>query len=327
MAGRIIHPPVHVATSLRCVANQLRKLLPDVQVIDIELNEGSLSQTSREQINADAEILLADGVPVVTAIMQEENKLRWVQSTWAGVEKIIKRLNPEKPLPSFVLTRSGGASFGKIMADYVMGYIIAHERHLFDMKEDQSKRTWVGSSRREFRPISGLSIGILGIGDIGKEVARCCKSMGMTVWGMVTRQPPEDRKCDAIDFYRTTGDLPEILTNCDHVCNILPSTSSTAGLLSAESFFINIGRGDVTTEADIVEAISSEWISGAALDVFESEPLPESSKLWALPNVHITPHISGSCITELCAEDFAKNYHRYVNKEPLKCVFRWGNLY
>ena len=150
-----------------------------------------------------------------------------------------------------------------------------------------------------------LTVGILGLGDIGKCVAKACKALGMTVWG-VGRQDKSYRQ-EFVDHYTTLSSLPEVLQSCDYVCNILPSTPTTKYLLSGNVLesgkdnhpvFINIGRGDVIDEKSLVYALNEGWISGAILDVFEVEPLPKESALWKMPQVVITPHVAGVSFPE-----------------------------
>ena len=158
----------------------------------------------------------------------------------------------------------------------------------------------------KYRLMSKISIGILGIGDIGKEVAKACKSLGMTVWG-VGRQEKAERPV-FVDHYKTLSSLPEVLQSCDYVCNILPSTPTTKYLLSGNMLesagkdnhpvFINIGRGDIIDEKSLVHALNQGWISGAILDVFETEPLPKESALWNMHQVIITPHMAALSFPE-----------------------------
>ncbi|KAL5013597.1 hypothetical protein ScPMuIL_007867 [Solemya velum] len=178
------------------------------------------------------------------------------------------------------------------------------------------------------RLLSTLTVGLLGCGGIGKIVAEHCKAMGMTVWGMTRTPVDESRRCDAVDVYRTTDRLPELLAVCDYVVNILPSTKETTDLLSGgilsncrerKSYFINIGRGDVVSEDSLVEAINKNWISGAALDVCKEEPLPQESRLWSLPNVLVTPHVAwrSNTLVQDHASAFAENYKRFIEGDPL----------
>ena len=151
-----------------------------------------------------------------------------------------------------------------------------------------------------YRVMPQLSIGILGLGDIGKAVAKACKALGMKVWGIGRRERSADVP-SFVDHYTTASSLPEVLQSCNYICNILPSTPATKYLLSGNVLesckdnhpvFINVGRGDVIDEKSLVHALNQGWISGAILNVFEVEPLPKESVLWNMQQVVITPHVS-----------------------------------
>ena len=151
-----------------------------------------------------------------------------------------------------------------------------------------------------YRDLSELTIGILGFGQIGQEIGRCCNSMRMTV-NSIHRSVPST-KFPYVDKCFSVQDLPECLRRCDYLCNVLPSTPSTKGLLSGDvlenckekkTVLINVGRGDVISNSSILKALENEWIGGAILDVCEEEPLPKDSPLWTHPQVTITPHVSG----------------------------------
>mgnify|MGYP001798294125 CR=1 FL=1 len=145
-----------------------------------------------------------------------------------------------------------------------------------------------------------MSLGVLGLGEIGSHVAKICKSLGMVVWGLGKRERPLIPPY--VDHYRTMSSLAEVLQSCDYICNVLPSTQATRYQLSGDvlkncmdrgSVFINIGRGDIIDEKSLVQALKQNWISGAILDVFESEPLSPTSEIWDMPQVTISPHYSG----------------------------------
>ena len=134
----------------------------------------------------------------------------------------------------------------------------------------------------------------------------------MTIYGMVSKL--HDTKDVNVDEYFTSGDLPDYLRKSDFICNVLPQTNQTDDLLSGtmlkncmdrKSIFINVGRGNVIDESSIIEAIESKWIGGVVLDVFRTEPLPETSKLWNLPGVVITPHVSGLTIANEVKNSFS----------------------
>lgn len=151
-----------------------------------------------------------------------------------------------------------------------------------------------------YRNLSDLTIGILGLGDIGQEIAKYCKSMKMTVNAI--RRTPSATKLPYVDESFCVENLSEFLKQCDYLCNVLPSTPSTKGLLSGnvlesckekKTVLINVGRGDVIRSEEILQALNNQWIGGAILDVFEEEPLPKDSALWTHPEVIVTPHVAG----------------------------------
>ena len=159
-----------------------------------------------------------------------------------------------------------------------------------------------------------LTIGILELGDIGQNIAKACKALGMTVWG-VGRRDKSDRQ-EFVDHYTTFSRLPEVLQSCDYVCNVLPSTPATKYLLSGNVLesgkdkhpvFINIGRGDVIDEKSLIHALNEGWISGAILDVFEVELLPKESALWKMPQVVITPHVAAVSFPEEVSSNLKHN--------------------
>ncbi|KAL4228304.1 hypothetical protein ACF0H5_013735 [Mactra antiquata] len=318
---------VFVASVDSRLGHAVKKLLPATDVISIQRStDGKMSEVNKQQIENDAEILFAD-VPVIIDVAYSAKKLKWAASTWAGVEKLISGLDESKK-PPFVVTRMGGA-FNRIMAEYVLGYILTKERFIIQLSQLQDKGTWDMSQYRKYRSIEGLVIGILGLGEIGLEVARLCNAVGMKVIGVTRSVKSDDKKVPYVSEYRTTTDIPIVLEQCDYICNILPSTCNTRGLLSGDilshcknkkTIFINIGRGDIIDEDSLVKAISECWIGGAVLDVFNNEPLSEESPLWKLPNVIITPHIAGVSLTDQIAASFVKNYELYSQNKPLQFV-------
>ncbi|XP_052778787.1 glyoxylate/hydroxypyruvate reductase A-like [Mya arenaria] len=285
-----------------------------------------ISVEDKAMIEDSADILLAD-VPVIIDVANTANKLKWAASTWAGVENLIKAMDSKKP-PNFPITRMGEA-FNIVMAEYVLGYILAKERFIIELAREQETATWNKSDYSNYRCLSDLTVSVLGVGEIGKQVSCLLSTVGVKVIGVTRTIPSEEQKNSAVSQYRTIDDLAEVLSESDYVINILPSTPQTQGLLSKDMFshckrkksvFINIGRGDVTDEESLVKAIKSDWLGGAVLDVFREEPLPQSSPLWTLPGVIITPHVAGVSLSHLVAKSFKNNYERYNKGEPLNFV-------
>ena len=268
-----------------------------------------------------ATIVLGDP-PLVSGILADAPNLRWIQSTFAGVDALL-------PLPreGILLTHVKGV-FGPLMSEYVFGYIIALTRNLFEMRENQMRGAWC---EMPYRSLSGKRIGICGTGDIGRHLSRTARHFGMEVWGYRRSIRP----CPDVDriFYR--DDFAVFLAGADVVVITLPLTSATRGLFDEKAFaamketavLINVGRGPVVSEADLARAIQGGRIRGAVLDVFETEPLPPDSPLWTLPGVFITPHQAAFSFAEDIAAIFLENYRRFTAGDPLKYVVDSGRGY
>ncbi len=194
-------------------------------------------------------------------------------------------------------------------------------------------------------------MGILGVGEIGKASARLFKvkikcptrsvsvskanspfqAFGCRVVGLVRRMPPSSPSPD-VDEYFGIPDLRDLLSRCDYVCSVLPSTRDTNDLLAGGalqscsgrgSVLVNIGRGNVCSTADISRALDSGWISGAVLDVFPSEPLPTEDALWQHPRAVITPHVAAASRPKEIAECLANNLKLLGEGKPLACTVNW----
>nr|XP_045611080.1 glyoxylate/hydroxypyruvate reductase A-like [Procambarus clarkii] len=232
-----------------------------------------------------------------------------------------------KPRPTFPITRMASESFSQLMAEYAVGWIISHERGLLDCRMYQLKSEWGHKGNIvNYRSLRELAVGVLGMGIIGKEVARSLKSFNTTVHAYTRTAPTVENKSNNVDKYWHTGELLSFLQQCDYMINIMPSTPETRGMLGNDTLkdakkdavFINIGRGDVINEADIIKALDYGWISAAILDVFVQEPLSPESLLWKHPKVMITPHSSGISRAVDVAEAFVANFRRYTQGFPIQ---------
>ena len=289
--------------------------------------------TLAKKLAGDCNILVADP-DLVGPFLYNIKNVKWIQSTWAGVDGMAKFIKHDKPYPDLQVTRF--AVFGQHMAEYVLGHIIALERNFRGILKDQECHKW-DSSVRPYRLLSSLTIGIIGIGDIGSSIATIAKNFGMTVYGLVSKKPTPDKVNPSVDrYFVSLEQLPEMLRNCDYICNTLPKTTKTNHALmnnmlenckERKSTFINIGRGNVITENEILKAIQSKWINGAVLDVFEEEPLPVSSPLWDLDNVVITPHCSGLSLDNELGDFFVENLKKYISGERLDYIVDWDKGY
>ena len=261
--------------------------------------------------------------------------LKWVQGHFAGVERFL-----DHPLlKSVVLTTSSGIH-APAMAEYVLLMMLAVAHHLPRMIEHQKRVEWPPGRWDLFAPreLRGSVVGIVGYGSVGREVARLAKACGMQVLATkrdLTRVTDEgwrlpevgDPLTQSVDRLYPSETLRAMLGECDYVVLTVPLTPATRNLIGVEELaclkpgavLINVARGGVVDEAALIEALRAGTIRGAALDVFAEEPLPASSPLWTLPNVILSPHVSGFTLDYdgRAMALFAENLRRYVAGEPL----------
>jgi phosphoglycerate dehydrogenase-like enzyme len=236
------------------------------------------------------------------------DSVRWVHTASAGVDRLTFPGLLSSPV---TLTNSRGV-FDAPMAEYVLGLVLAMAKDLPGTIHAQSRREW---RHRETEPVAGRTAVVVGGGPIGRAIARLLEAVGMTV-ELVGRR----------DF----DGLPRLLPRADWLVLAAPLTDATRGMLDADMLaslrpsarVINVGRGALVVEPDLVEALEAGRIGGAALDVFASEPLPAESPLWELPGVIVSPHMSGDLIgwRESLVEVFRDNLDRYRAGEPLRNV-------
>ena len=257
----------------------------------------------------EAEIILAWQIP--DEVLRRAKRLQWFSSIGAGNEDLVK--NPHLP-ESVILTKA--TVYGEMMAEYVFGYLLYFNRHVAKHLKDQRKRVWDQVRPRRLR---GKVLGILGLGSVGKEIAKRGKQFGMNVLGL--KRVPEP--VENVDQVFGQNDLDEMIPLVDYLVNALPLTPKTYHILGEKkltlmkegSTLYSIGRGKTVDEKALEKVLKTKKIQ-AVLDVFEKEPLPSRSKLWGMKNVIITPHVSGINLPEEISEEFVRNYKRWVRGEP-----------
>jgi glyoxylate/hydroxypyruvate reductase A len=262
-----------------------------------------------------AEVLFGFRVP--SAYWASARQLRWFQVMGAGLEDIAA--GPALP-PGVVVTNLKGV-FGAAMAEYALAYMLAHAQRVRDVLAQQARGEW-----RDFTPglLGGATVGVIGMGSIGREVAGRCAALGMHVLGLSRSGAP----VAGIERVFAVEAIADFLPRCDYLVCVVPQTPDTTGLLNRERlrllkpscFLVNMGRGNVLPLADIELALRERWLAGAALDVFLEEPLPFDSPLWALDNAFITPHISGVNRPEDVLSVFMANLARYRAGDTLENV-------
>ena len=261
-------------------------------------------------------------------------RLRWIQSQNAGVNRMLDA----GPILEQVTLTSASGIHAPVMGQFVLLMLLAHAHGLPRMLEDQGKAYWPDQDKYEQHELRDATVGIVGYGSIGREVARLAVAFGMRV--LAFKRAPDstadtgytvpgtgDPAGDLPERIYAFEDLPAMLGECDYVVLAAPLTPATRNLINAETlramkpgaFLVNVGRGGSVDEPALVEALQSGTIGGAGLDVFAKEPLPAGSPLWGMPNVIISPHVSGSTsrYDERVMALFAENLKRYVAGEEL----------
>jgi phosphoglycerate dehydrogenase-like enzyme len=259
--------------------------------------------------------------------------LRWVHATSAGAGEWVRRTElPPEALKRVAITTSSGVHAVPLAEFAVLG-LLAVAKGLPRLLEDQRARRWP-EIRQPFRELHGQTLFLVGLGAIGREVARLGKALGMRTVGFRRTEGPPPEWVDEVHGPRR---LPELAGRADAMVVSLPLTDQTAGLidratiehLPASCIFVNVGRGGVVDEPALVDALRDRRIAGAALDVFAAEPLPDDSPLWTLPNVLVTPHAAALSDreNERIVELFVDNLRRYLDGQPLRNVVEPGVYY
>jgi phosphoglycerate dehydrogenase-like enzyme len=270
-----------------------------------------------------------DLAEVVTALPG----LRWVHATSAGAGEQVRRAGlPAEALERVAITTSSGVH-AVPLAEFAIFGLLAVAKDLPRLIEDQRARAWP-EVRQPFRELSGQTLFLVGLGEIGREVARLGKALGMrTVGFRRTEGPPPEW----VDEVHGPQRLAELAGRADAMVVSLPLTDQTAGLIDRATIerlppgciFVNIGRGAVVAEPALVDALRDRRIAGAVLDVFATEPLPADSPLWTLPNVLVTPHAAALSAreNERITELFVDNLRRYLDGQPLRNLVEPGVFY
>jgi len=270
----------------------------------------------------DCNIILGEPARVAP-ILDAAKRLQWVQSTWAGADVL---LSPNKRT-DYVLTGVKGV-FGSQISEYVFAYILALERNVFEVYENQKNRVWKNIA---YEGLDERLIGVCGLGSIGRHVAKMAGNFGMKVWGYKHTY----EEVAEVDRVFSETDFQEFLANPDYIVITLPNTPKTFHLFDYDAFLtmknsavlINVGRGSVVDENSLIRALEEKLIGRAVLDVFKKEPLPEESPLWSLPNLIITPHNSATSFPKDIIKIFTENYRRFVEKRPFQHVIEFSRGY
>jgi glyoxylate/hydroxypyruvate reductase A len=267
-----------------------------------------------ERYFADATILYGWGFPA--AWLRQIPRLRWVQKMGAGVDDLMSEWPTDLEIE---LTRTDGKLIAARMAEYVLAMILDHNLQIDRARVLQRAKTW---KFFEMGALSQLTVGIAGLGEIGSEVARLLRNVGCHVVGWRR----SEAECEFVSRTFVGAErLGDFACGCDVVVLVLPLTVDTRKTFNSEMFarfkpathLVNVGRGGVIDENDLVAALDDGIIARASLDVFSQEPLPVNHPFWQHPKVALTPHVCGPLIPEDVAPHFVANVKAYLAGQPL----------
>jgi phosphoglycerate dehydrogenase-like enzyme len=309
----------------------LQELSPRLQITVLKVGK---AEDVAPEVWGSVEILYTNRV---IPSIEQAPKLRWIQFHWAGVEHVINE--PVLRKPDLVATTLSGAAALQ-MAEYILTMLLAMGRRLPDLFANQKRAEWPRDRWDRFAPVElrTSTVGIVGYGSIGRQVARLLQPFG----GSVLATKRDARHPEDYDFIlEGTGDptgafvhrlyppeaLRSMLKECDFVVITVPKTPATTNLISSAELaackptavLIDVSRGGIVDHDALILALRDKKIGGAALDVFPEEPLPPASPLWKFPNVIITPHISGNThfYDARAVQVFLANLQRYLTGQPL----------
>jgi phosphoglycerate dehydrogenase-like enzyme len=259
-----------------------------------------------------ADILLTNRISDV--LMKKALKLQWIQATTTGVDYLINLPFLRKEV---LLTSTRGIHAPQ-MSEMAILLMLALSRNLPRVIRNQGQRVW---ERWSGKLLYQKKVGIIGLGVIGKEIAKKCKTFGMTIYGVATQK----RETEGVDYSYGTEGLSEVLKEVDYLILVVPNTPQTRKMIGAKelsmmkptAYLINIARGETVDEEPLAHALRTGRIAGAALDVFNTEPLPADHPFWELENMILTPHLGGmseNYVTQVLSI-FEENLRRFLRGE------------
>ncbi len=292
--------------------NKIKSIKKDVQLVVVPFTD----KKEIEKQLVDAEIIAGHqmNIPPIT----KAKNLKFTQSFSAGVEKI---LTPEIKNSNVIIGNVSGIHAVPI-AEHVIGFMLIFTRRFYDSFKNQQKKIW--KKDQNLTELRGKTVLVVGLGNIGTEVARLASLLGTKVIGV---KQNINNKPDFVEKVYSISDLEKVLHLADFVVMCLPLTSETHHLFDMKKFklmkksgvIINVGRGKLINEKELIEALDKKIIGGAGLDVTEEEPLSHKSKLWGMENVVITPHHSGwsEKYMDRAIDLFCINLKAYLANKPL----------
>jgi phosphoglycerate dehydrogenase-like enzyme len=294
----------------------IRDADPGAEVVTISPGGWSGGPAGAEAAYVSVDSLIDGSVQLLIEELPRLSRLRWVHTFSIGVDDPSFRLIVDRGI---TLTNGAGTQ-SMPMAQYVLLMMLHHVKGMASWERNQAQRQWARSPSDE---LTGKTVALLGLGGIGAEVARLAKALQMRVVGLRRRPDPVDN----VDELLPADAVGELCARADFLVVCAPLTTATKGIIGAAelarmkptAYLINVARGPLIVESALVETLRGRRIAGAALDVFDVEPLPPDHELWSLPNVVITPHTSPASPMHLVRGThlFVENLRRCVDGKPL----------
>lgn len=280
--------------------------LPGLQILEVHDHGSAPTKSSKSNI------LLAD--PDLGAVsLRSFSHLQWIQSTWAGTSPFLRVAAHQ------VIITGVKDVFGAQMREYVFAYLLYYCRQVSTFNRLKQEKIW---QPQVCESLAGKTLGLFGVGSIGREVAKTAKHFDMKTIAL----SHSSRGCKHIDQYIAKEEMVQCASAMDYVVLLLPDTSLTRNLITANFLnalpqhcvLINAGRGQVVDEDALVETMRQNKIKAAVLDVFKHEPLSKDHPFWQLDNVIITQHTSAISKPEMIVNKFIENYRRFVQGKTMR---------
>ncbi|MFL5925360.1 MAG: D-2-hydroxyacid dehydrogenase [Gaiellaceae bacterium] len=284
-----------------------------------------------ERLLDEAEILFDFGPLELAPTLASRKQLRWIQGTSAGVGRLVERVGL---LDSDVVITTASGVHARPLAEFVLLAMLMFGKNTLHLTRQQREHRWERHADEEVR---GKVVCVVGLGKIGREIARLARALDARVVGVVRETGGRTAEELGIDEVVDADALDDVLPRADFVVLATPHTYETHRLLDARrlallrssAVLVNVARGDVVDEPALVDALRAGRLRGAALDVFEQEPLPPESPLWDLPNVFVSPHSASTVAAEngRIVELFCRNLRAYLDGAPMANVLDKALLY
>lgn len=325
---------IEVLTTIPFPENVMQRLKEVNPRVRVTLHPAQAVEDIPLDLWSEIEILYTDLLVPDPAMIPN---LKWIQYHYAGIDFL--QGNPLLDKPDLIITSMSGASAIQ-EGEYILAMMLVMSRRVPDLMQNQLRHEWPPDRWEKFIPFEmhGKTIGLVGYGSIGREVARLLQPFGVKVLAAkrdamhpvdtgYTIDGHGDPEGNLFHRLYPIQALKSMVSECDFIVVSLPLTDQTRGLIGEEelkafkqgSFLIVVSRGGIVDEAALIDALEEKRLAGAALDVFAKEPLPAENPLWKAPNIIITPHVSGFSpkYKERAGMMFVENLDRYLHGEPM----------